>query len=56
MLSNRIENRLLPKAPGPDQERLAEKVGVTPAFSGHLEVPNIARALSLGTPLISPLL
>lgn len=44
------------KLRGLTQERLAEQVGVTPAFIGHLEAPNIARALSLGTPLISPLL
>lgn len=37
------------KLRGLTQERLAEKAGVTPAFTGHLEVPNIARALSLGT-------
>ena len=42
------------KLRGLTQEELAEQVGVTPAFIGHLEVPNIARALSLGTPLISP--
>ena len=44
------------KLRGLTQEELAEQVGVTPAFIGHLEAPNIAKALSLGTPLISPLL
>ena len=37
------------KLRGLTQERLAEQVGVTPAFIGHLEAPNIARALSLDT-------
>ena len=31
------------------QEELAEQVGVTPAFIGHLEAPNISKALSLDT-------
>ena len=29
------------------QEELAEQVGLTPAFIGHLEAPNIPKALSL---------
>lgn len=29
------------------QEELAEQVGLTPAFIGHLEAPNITKALSL---------
>ena len=29
------------------QEELAERVGLTPAFIGHLEAPNIMKALSL---------
>lgn len=29
------------------QEELAEQVGLTPAFIGHLEAPNIRKALSL---------
>lgn len=47
--SNRAENRLLPEVPGLTQEELAEQVGVTPAFIGHLEAPNISKALSLDT-------
>ena len=34
---------------GLTQEELAEQVGVTPAFIGHLETPNISKALSLDT-------
>lgn len=37
------------KLRGLTQEELAEKVGVTPAFIGHLEAPNISKALSLDT-------
>lgn len=37
------------KLRGLTQEELAEQVGVTPAFIGHLETPNIAKALSLDT-------
>ena len=37
------------KLRGLTQEELAEQVGVTPAFIGHLEAPNIAKALSLDT-------
>ena len=37
------------KLRGLTQEELAERVGVTPAFIGHLEAPNIAKALSLDT-------
>ena len=32
---------------GLTQEELAEQVGLTPAFIGHLEAPNIPKALSL---------
>ena len=32
---------------GLTQEELAERVGLTPAFIGHLEAPNITKALSL---------
>ena len=35
------------KAAGLTQEELAERVGLTPAFIGHLEAPNIMKALSL---------
>ena len=35
------------KLRGLTQEELAEQVGLTPAFIGHLEAPNIPRALSL---------
>ncbi len=32
---------------GLTQEQLAEQAGLTPAFIGHLEAPNIIKALSL---------
>jgi len=35
------------KLRGLTQEELAEQVGLTPAFIGHLEAPNITKALSL---------
>lgn len=35
------------KLRGLTQEELAEKTNLTPAFIGHLEAPNIAKALSL---------
>ena len=34
---------------GLTQEQLAEQVNLTPAFIGHLEAPNITKALSLDT-------
>lgn len=34
---------------GLTQEKLAEQVGLTPAFIGHVEAPNIAKAISLDT-------
>ena len=37
------------KLRGLTQEELAEQVGVTPAFIGHLEAPNISKTLSLDT-------
>lgn len=37
------------KLRGLTQEELAEQVGLTPAYIGHLEAPNIAKALSLDT-------
>ena len=37
------------KPRGLTQEELAEQVGLTPAFIGHLEAPNISKALSLDT-------
>ncbi len=37
------------KLRGLTQEELAERVGLTPAFIGHLEAPNIFKALSLDT-------
>ena len=37
------------KLRGLTQEELAEQVGVPPAFIGHLEAPNISKALSLDT-------
>lgn len=35
------------KLRGLTQEELAEATGLTPAFIGHLEAPNILKALSL---------
>lgn len=35
------------KLRGLTQEMLAEHAGLTPAFVGHLEAPNIPKALSL---------
>lgn len=35
------------KLRGLTQEALAERTGLTPAFIGHLEAPNVAKALSL---------
>ncbi len=32
---------------GLTQEQLAEQAGLTPAFIGHLEAPNMIKALSL---------
>ena len=37
------------KLRGLTQEELAEQVGLTPAYIGHLEAPNIVKALSLDT-------
>lgn len=37
------------KLRGLTQEELAERVGLTPAFIGHREAPNIFKALSLDT-------
>lgn len=37
------------KLRGLTQEDLAEQVSLTPAFVGHLEAPNIPKALSLDT-------
>jgi len=37
------------KLRGLTQEELAEQAGLTPAFVGHLEAPNIIKALSLDT-------
>ena len=34
------------KLRGLTQEELAEQVGLTPAYIGHLEAPNISKALS----------
>lgn len=34
---------------GLTQEELAERTGLTPAFIGHLEAPNIIKALSMDT-------
>lgn len=37
------------KLRGLTQEELAERVDLTPAFVGHLEAPNIIKALSMDT-------
>jgi transcriptional regulator with XRE-family HTH domain len=37
------------KLRGLTQEELAEQVSLSPAFVGHLEAPNIDKALSLDT-------
>ena len=37
------------KLRGLTQEELAEQVGLTPAYIGHLEAPIISKALSLDT-------
>ncbi|MCI2105467.1 MAG: helix-turn-helix domain-containing protein [Intestinimonas sp.] len=37
------------KLRGLTQEELAEQVGLTPAFIGHVEAPNINKAVSLDT-------
>lgn len=37
------------KLRGLTQEQLAEKIDKTPAFIGHIEAPNITKAISLDT-------
>ena len=37
------------KLRGLPQEQLAERVGRTPAFIGHVEAPNIQKAISMDT-------
>lgn len=37
------------KLRGLTQEELAERIGRTPAFIGHVEAPNISKAVSLDT-------
>ncbi len=37
------------KLRGLTQEELAEQVGLTPAYIGHIEAPNITKAISLDT-------
>lgn len=37
------------KLRGLTQEQLAERVGRTPAYIGHVEAPNISKAVSLDT-------
>ena len=37
------------KLKGLTQEQLAEKVDCTPAFIGHVEAPNISKAVSMDT-------
>lgn len=37
------------KLRGLTQEELAERVGLTPAFIGHVEAPGVRKAISLDT-------
>ena len=37
------------KLKGLTQEQLAEKVDCTPAYIGHVEAPNISKAISMDT-------
>jgi len=37
------------KLRGLTQEQLAEQIGCTPAFLGHVEAPNINKAISMDT-------
>ena len=37
------------KLRGLTQEQLAERIDKTPAFIGHIEAPNISKAMSLDT-------
>ena len=37
------------KLRGMTQEQLAEKLGLSPAFIGHVEAPNVNKAVSLDT-------
>lgn len=37
------------KLRGLTQEQLAEQLGLTPAFIGHVEAPNIQKAISMDT-------
>lgn len=37
------------KLRGLTQEQLAEQIGLSPAFIGHVEAPNIQKAISLDT-------
>ena len=37
------------KLRGMTQEGLAEQIGLTPAYIGHIEAPNIDKAVSLDT-------
>lgn len=37
------------KLRGMTQEQLAERINRTPAFVGHVEAPNISKAISLDT-------
>ena len=44
-----LKNAYYRKLRGLTQEQLTEKVGRTPAFIGHVEAPNIQKAISLDT-------
>lgn len=37
------------KLKGLTQEQLAERINCTPAFIGHVEAPNISKAISMDT-------
>ena len=37
------------KLRGLTQEQLAERIGLSPAFIGHIEAPNINKAVSMDT-------
>lgn len=44
-----LKNAYYRKLRGLTQEELTERIGLTPAFIGHLEAPSIPKALSMDT-------